>query len=135
LEFEQKTLAQAEVKKLEAQIAANQPKIEYYDESVADNVNTFTIREAAKILGRQESQLRAQLEGMGMIFRNRQGNWEPKADSIRMGLLQLRFERIVGKAISSPAITHKGLDFFPHSQKRRYIQNHQPRSNTSFLLG
>ena len=104
----------AKNEELEAQAAANQLKIEVYEEMVADNVSTFTVRETAKVLGYKESQLRRWLEREGMIFMNAKRQWEPMAACIERDTIRLKMEIISGRAISSPAITTKGLVLFRH---------------------
>ena len=99
---------------LEAQAVVNQPKVEIYEEMVADNVSTFTVRETAKVLGYKESVFRRWLEHEQMIFRNPKGQWEPMAVCIERDTIQHKIEMIAGRAISSPAITTKGLTLFRH---------------------
>lgn len=93
----------------DAKIEADAPKVEFCEEVTADNLSTFTIHEAAKILDTKESSLRNLLHSYSMIFKNLQGQWEPYAEYVRRGWLTLKIETVNRRVIKFPAITTRGL--------------------------
>lgn len=122
--LEQENKAQA------AQIEADLPKVETYEEMVSDETHSFTVREAAKILGIREKDFRFWLLDSDLIFRNSSGYWEPKASGIRRGIMSLKVERINGRLVQSAVVSMKGLVTCRHLLSRHDIFRHVVQTTT-----
>ena len=110
LESETEKLAMAEKNAaLEAQIEADAPKVTLAEEISADERSAITIREAAKILGFKEKDVREKARQLHYIFRNPRGQWEVYADTLRQGLMATKAEYINGLLFSVPCFTPRGL--------------------------
>ncbi|CAK0780387.1 KilA domain-containing protein [Gammaproteobacteria bacterium] len=94
---------------LEAKIETDAPKVNLAEEISADERSAITIREAAKILGRKEKDVREKAKQMHYIFRNPRGQWEVYADTMRRGLMSTKAEYINGMLFPVPCFTPRGL--------------------------
>jgi|GEM_PF-1231485 len=94
---------------LEAQIEADAPKVTLAEEISADERSAITIREAAKILGFKEKDVREKARQLHYIFRNPRGQWEVYANTLRQGLMATKAEYINGMLFSVPCFTPRGL--------------------------
>ncbi|CAK0743583.1 hypothetical protein CCP4SC76_1380009 [Gammaproteobacteria bacterium] len=94
---------------LEAKIETDAPKVNLAEEISADERSAITIREAAKILGRKEKDVREKAKQMHFIFRNPRGQWEVYADTMRRGLMSTKAEYINGMLFPVPCFTPRGL--------------------------
>ena len=108
-EVEKRQLIEQEKKALEAQIEADAPKVTLAEEISADERSAITIREAAKILGFKEKDVREKARQLHYIFRNPRGQWEVYADTLRQGLMATKAEYINGLLFSVPCFTPRGL--------------------------
>ncbi len=94
---------------LEAKIESDAPKVEFADDVRIDKDGIYSVRQAAKIADTQESHFRAWLAENDMIFKNKDGTWEPYAEFIKKGWFKLKIENINRRTFRSASITSNGI--------------------------